>query len=147
MASKTVTQHGEVNWYDEELQLVVDKATRRGMEAIAARIDGQAKQNIVGNDQVDTGFMLNSIYFATTERSTYNAANPSGGYTDKAGNLVQRQIAPEAALPADFDALVAVGADYAVYQEMAQSFLFLAVQQVAAEAGGIMQTAAKEAGL
>jgi len=141
--TKTVTSSGEVFWYGEELMLEVDRLTREGIEALAFVIEGYIKANILANDQVDTGFMLNTVYAVTPSGSGYTAAWQSGQYTDKAGGAVPRQIAPEAALPPEYDALVAVGADYALFQEFQKPFIFPAFLRAAAEAEGVLKTKAK----
>jgi hypothetical protein len=110
---------------------------------VAARIDGQTKLNIVANDQVDTGFMVNSVYFATEEGSSYGETDEAGLFPNRQGDLVAREMAPEAPLPDNFAALVCVGASYAIYQEMVDPFLYPALVQVAGEAGGIIEKAAK----
>ncbi len=147
MAAKKVSSAGEVNWYEDELILVLDNATRKGLAALAARVDGLAKINIVENDQIDTGFMLNTVYHVADGVSTYAATAESGEHTGKSGANKFVEKAPEAQLPDEYEALVAVGADYAVFQEQQNSFLFKALLQASQEAGGIIQAAAKEAGL
>jgi putative intracellular protease/amidase len=139
---------GKVDWYAEDVILKLEQTTRRGLEALAAYIEGQAKIQIVENDQVDTGFMVNSVYHAAADAgSTYAAANGTGEYVNKAGESVNRELAPEADLPAEYDALVCVGANYAIYQEMAQPFLYPALLRGAAAAKAIIETKAKEDGL
>jgi len=137
MAAKT----HDVNWYDEDVLLYVEGQTARAVEALAAHIDGLTKINIVQNDQVDTGFMVNSVYFATPDDSTYS--DDSGTHINLAGNFVERQMAPEAPLPPEYDALVCVGANYAIFQEQQQPFLYPALLQAAAEADGIIEKAVK----
>lgn len=128
-----------VDWLGEEVVLALERATDAMLAAIALRIEAQAKVNIVANGQVDTGFMLNSVYTVTRETSSYPQTWPSGHYAvrpDKHGGreaLVAQERAPEADLPPDASALVAVGAAYAIGPELRQSFLYKAVEQVAGE--------------
>lgn len=140
--AKTKNQNGEVNWYSEQVILKLDDVTRRGLEAVAARIDALTKININQNNQIDTGFMANSVYFATKDDSTY--LDDSGVQINREGNFVEREMAPEATLPPDQAALICVGANYAIYQEMQKPFLYPALVQAAAEAGGIIEKVAKE---
>lgn len=140
--AKTKNQNGEVNWYEEQVILKLENITRRGLEAVAARIDALTKININQNNQIDTGFMANSVYFATKGDSTYT--DDSGMYTDRQQRTVARDMAPEATLPPDQTALICVGANYAIYQEMQKPFLYPALVQAAAEAGGIIEKVAKE---
>ena len=142
MDSKTTTPGGELTWYGQTVSLHFDRMTRRGLTAVAAHVDGLTKLNIIANDQVDTGFMVNSVYFVGESESTYAEANADGPYTNKAGQMVTRQLAPEAVLPDAYAALVCVGANYAIFQEMALPFLYPALLQAAAETGGILQKAA-----
>ena len=127
----------EVNLRLDHVNVIVEKATEEALAALALQIEGQAKANIADNDQIDTGFMMNSVYTITRRDSTYNAADPSGKYTNKAGESVGRKLAPEERLPSDATAGVIVGASYAIYQEQSDSFLFKAAEQVAQQAGGI----------
>lgn len=143
MATKSQSQGHQVDWFEEDVFLYVEGQTARALEALAAHIDGLTKINIVQNDQVDTGFMLNSVYFATRNGSTY--ADDSGVQVNRAGNFVERHMAPEAPLPPAYDALVCVGANYAIFQEQQQPFLYPALLQAAAEAEGIIQKALKDA--
>lgn len=135
----------KVNWYTQDVILHFGEITRHGLEAVAARIDAQTKINIVQNDQVDTGFMVNSVYFATEEGSSYNDTDKDGLHLNRLGELVEREMAPEAPLPDDYVALVCVGANYAIFQEMQQPFLYPALVQVAGEAGGIIKKVANDA--
>lgn len=141
--SRTVTPGGEVNFYKEACIAHFAGVSRKGLAAVAARIEGQAKINIVANDQVDTGFMLNTVYHVSEDGSSYGQANSSGQYTNKDGQQVKRRIAPEAQLIPIYDAMVVAGANYAIFQEMMQSFLYKALVDVAAEAGGIIEAIAK----
>lgn len=141
--AKKVSQDGEVDWFAEDVILKLDDITRRGLEAVAARIDALTKLNIATNDQIDTGFMVNSVYFATGDDSSYLDVE-TGTFVDKNGNLVDRELAPEADLPDEFEALVCVGANYAIFQEMDQPFLYPALVQAADEAGGIIEAVTKD---
>lgn len=143
-ATKSKGEGWEVDWYVEDVILQVEKATQRSLEAVAARIDGLTKINIATNDQVDTGFMVNSVYFATAEGSTYSDADADGLYSNSQGQMVEREKAPEAPLPPEYDALVCVGANYAIFQEQQQPFLYPALLQAAAEAEGIIEKALKD---
>lgn len=140
MASDVV----EVNWYEERVLLEVDRAVKQSLAQIAAQIEQETKINIreqpVGDHTglIDTGFYINSVYFVTEDDSTYDQTDPSGVYTDREGNQVERYIAPEADL-GDAAALVAIGAEYAVYLEMKYSPLFRAVESVAGKINGLIK--------
>ncbi len=136
------TKRGKVNWYAEDVVLKFTKLSERALEAAAARVDALTKLNIVANDQVDTGFMVNSVYFATAETSTYQ--DGSGTQINREGNFVEREMAPEAPLKDGAAALVCVGANYAIFQEMANPFLYPALLAVRGEMKGIIETVAKD---
>lgn len=72
--------------------------------------DGQAniQRVIQANGQIDTGFMLNSVYVVTSDSSTY-----AGG--DKALPEVESP-------PDDLTAYIAVAANYGVYQNYGTRF-------------------------
>ncbi|MBK8987381.1 MAG: hypothetical protein IPM39_15110 [Chloroflexi bacterium] len=135
-------RRGKVNWYAEDVVVKFTKLSERALEAAAARVDALTKINIVANDQVDTGFMVNSVYFATDGNSSY--MDSGGVFTDKHGNQVERQMAPEATLKDGAAALVCVGANYAIFQEMDNPFLYPALLTVRGEMKGIIETVAKD---
>lgn len=130
--------NAQVNWYTEEVVVRIAEATTAGLVALAHQIEGQAKATIVANDQVDTGFMLNSVFVVTHEASGYGAASAAA-----AARNPDAAMAVEPSLPEDAAALVAVGAEYAVYQELANSFLYRAVEQVMGEGLGTIERVAR----
>lgn len=147
MAKQTKTDKGEVDWFGEEVLLQLGNIAREGVEAIAHEITAQAVVNITNNNQVDTGFMRNTVYVATREDSTFNETDGDGLYVNKLGQQVERNMAPEQPLPAEYDALVCVGADYAIFQELEKPFLYPALLAAQAAAGGILKQKAKENGV
>ncbi len=133
-----------INWYEERVMLVLQGATDAALEELALLVEGAAKRNIVGNDQVDTGFMLNSVY--TVSRVGVN--NYADAKSNAAGQAAGRQMAPEAEFTNDHQrALVAVGAEYGIHQEMRKGYLYPALVEAAAQTGAVIHKAAKEAGL
>jgi hypothetical protein len=138
--------NNQVNWYENKVRLVVDKTIKQSGANIAFRIEERLKINISeapgasGQGLVDTGFLLNSPYVVTPEGSSYDQANQSGMYENREGQMVERNIAPERDLPDDALALVAVGAEYAIYQELEHAFFFKAVEDTAGEVGGLIET-------
>jgi uncharacterized protein YbjQ (UPF0145 family) len=89
---------------------------------LATLIEGRIVGNITDNGQIDTGFMVNSVYSISSERDSYNEA------LVKAMARAVREMSPKASL-AGADALVAVGAEYAIWQEMRKSFAMKAIDQ------------------
>ena len=105
-------------------------------DQLALQIEAETKKNIQQNGQIDTGFMLNSTYTVSKKRNTHDQARGSGKYTSaKTGQSVRRDIAPPVRLPSDALAACAVGAEYAIYQEVKKSFLFAAAQTVGKMSG------------
>lgn len=127
---------GKVDWFGDEVLLKLAEASQVMIDAAALEIDGQTKLNIQANGQIDTGFMVNTVYVVTPLSNTYgNTRNSSQEHSSKQDRSVARRIAPQADAPVD-GAIVAVGAEYAIYQEMRNSFLYLALEQVAATRQG-----------
>lgn len=133
----------QLDWHGNDALRAIADATPEMLLAIGLQIEGQAKANIVANGQVDTGFMLNSVY--TTDGgngSTYATAQRQA--SSKSGDA---EMAPQAAPPPGGVA-VAVGADYAIHQETRNSFLYRAAEMVAGGAAeGEIERVAREQGL
>lgn len=135
---------GEVKFYLDHVLLKTAAASDAALEAAALQIEAQVKVNIQRNNQIDTGFMLNSTYVVTPRQSTYGQTNPTGVEFDRLGNLVQRTIAPEISLPENARAAVVVGAEYAVYQEDQKPFVYPAAETVAGQIKGTAEKIFKE---
>lgn len=111
----------KVNWYADDVMLSVGKASDELVEQICLTVLGEAQQNIVANRQVDTGFMLNSGYYATKQRSTHRQAVSAAGARNADAKAVREALLKKA------NGLVAFAADYAIYQEIRKSFLHKAL--------------------
>ena len=135
-----MAQTSRVDWYVDQVCLAVDGASERMLAGIAHQIEGQAKINIQVNGQIDTGFMLNSVYSVTPQESNYGLALAAARSRNPDG-----EMAPEQTLPAEAGAAVVAGAEYAVFQETRRSFLYRALEQVAGEVGGVIQQVGREA--
>jgi len=158
----------EVKLYLDHIKVVVEHATDEALTAIAHQIEAQTKANIVANNQVDTGFLLNSVYVVSRwydgrVRNGYDDARSkaeSQSLKKSAGTRLSRRLhqrvtvtdrmAPKEELPAEIEfggksgALIVVGANYAIYQEVKRSFLFWAASIVATRAGGIAEEVYRE---
>lgn len=121
----------KVNWYADKVVVAALEAVN--LPAIALQIEGQAKANIVENDQIDTGFMLNSVYSTGPEGSTYGAAKSEASKKNPAGGMAP-EVDPQGG------AAVAVGAEYSIFQEMRESFLYRAAELVASQIQGVIKT-------
>lgn len=127
--------------YLDHVLTVVREASQKALEAVALQSEGRAKVKVRDNDQIDTGFMLNAIYTVTPRGSGYAAAQSAaeelthsrrtGQDVDHAGDM-----APERTLPEGVAAAVVAGANYSIYQEVRQSFLYAGAAEAAREAEG-----------
>lgn len=86
----------------EQLAEAFERATSQVVRKTAFDIQANIQAQIQANGQVDTGFMLNSVYVVTSKESTYK-----GG----------EKALPEVESPGDdATAYIAVAANYGVYQ-------------------------------
>lgn len=132
---------GKVDWYGEQILLRIEDATQEMLDELALLGEGKAKENVVANDQVDTGFMMNAVYAVTSKGDDLSAR--SGEYVNRAGETVHREaVAPRGV--GDAQAAIACAAEYAIHQEMRNSYLFRALEQVAGEAGGVIERVGKD---
>lgn len=135
----------KINWRMDTIRLLVDKKVGQTLTNVALRIEERTKVNInqapgaSGQGLIDTGFMLNSTYVVAPGINTYGDANQSGKYVNRTGTEVERSLAPRVILPKDAKVLVAVGANYAVYQEVKHSFFYQAIEETAREVGGLVE--------
>lgn len=132
----------EQRWYTRDVLLKLDRFTAELLTAAGFQIEGLAKANIVANDQIDTGFMLNSVYSVAPGKDSYSAALSAAQARNPAAVMGPRQQPPD-----EKTAVVAVGASYAVYDEKRNSFLYRAVEQFVKMAGGVIETVARKVGL
>jgi hypothetical protein len=138
----------EVKLYLDEVLIKVEKATEEALKILALRVVERAQMNIRTNNQIDTGFMVNSIYAIWKGGSGYEAARgqamsqtrgKDGRKVDHSGDM-----APGRSLPDDAAAGVVVGANYAIFQELADPFLYPAAQATAEEFKAELEAIFKE---
>jgi hypothetical protein len=134
---------GKTKFYLDKIKVTVQGATQKALEALAFQIEGQTKVNITTNNQVDTGFMLNSVYTLTPEGQRSSTWENGEYLSQKTGEKVARQAVAAPSLNGAA-AAVGVGAEYAIFQEAANSFLYRAGEQIAPQAGGVMEPIYKE---
>jgi hypothetical protein len=140
-------EHYEIDWFGDEVAFKIKGATDESIRAAAFWIESESRQNIQRNGQIDTSFMINSGYVRTEKETTYGSTQTSGSYTNKEGENVERDRAPEIQLPKGQTALVAFGANYTLWQELIQPFLFPALESAKRVTGGIIEKTAKKKGL
>lgn len=140
----------KVNLYLEKVIVKVANATDESLNKIAQQISGYAKRNIRENEQIDTGYLMSSIYAvsqvggsgyaaALAEARTKTQSSKTGKTVD-----VSRRMAREERLPKSASAAVVVGANYAIYQELVKPFLYPAAEQGARDGGGIVEATFRE---
>lgn len=110
---------------EREFWQTIEGASQELLEAMAYQTEANAKAHVVRNNQVDTGFMLNTIYTITRQGSGYGQTDKNGAYkSKKTGQMVQQEKAPEAKLVEGAGAATVAGASYAIFQEQRNSFLY-----------------------
>lgn len=127
--------NGKVDFYTGKVLVELRAATRETIAAVAHRIEERARANIVANDQVDTGAMLNGIYVVLPDGGNYGAAKAAAAACNPKGRL-----APAVELGSNDAAAVAAGMEYSIYQEARQSFLYKAAEETAPELAGLLKT-------
>jgi len=128
----------KVNWYKEDVLLVLDGATDEILSALAQQIKGQARINIRDNGQVDTGFMMGTVYVIAPDKDDYQESS-----TGAALKNPDARMAPKVKLPHNAKAAVCAGAEYAIYQELTNSFLYRALEQVTNDAENVIKPIAR----
>lgn len=130
----------QIDWYTQDLLLAVDAATDELLTKLAFYTEGEAK---VGA-RVDTGFMRNTIYTIAPAASTRSGVWATGKYQNKAGDLVSRRVVDSAPPLAPHTAAVHCAAEYAIYREIQDSFLYRALEAARAVAPGLIQAVGRE---
>jgi len=125
---------GRTQFYHAQVVAAIERATNKVLRQIAFQGEALTKVNINTNDQIDTGFMINSVYAKAPNDNNFSDAKARA----EARNP-DAQMSPEIATGTN-EALIAVGAEYAVYQEAHKSFLWKAVEQLRAEFPQIVKT-------
>jgi len=135
----------EINWYEEDVVLAVERASDEFLTQLAFQGEALAKVNIQANGQIDTGFMLNSTY-GMGPNGSHRGEAQGAAYAAAAFAGEAKGMAPAPTLE-DGQAGLHAAAEYAIYQEMRQSFLYKAVEALQEQAGGEIQAAGRKVGL
>lgn len=125
MALKKTTV--KVDMHLDRVMLKIENATDRTLHKAALQMEFYSKLNINFNNQIKTGFMLNSVY----------VEGPRGSTFSKTRNPTKEGIKAPRHYPPRNQVAVVVGAVYAIYQEFIQPFIRPAAQTVADQFGGI----------
>lgn len=154
LVERVTQRNGTLVWRANDVTLLVKGATAEGLQVAAGRVQQQAQANVEENDQIDTGMMQAAIYYNGQAGGNYAEARRLAAARAeqpgrKSGQLNDPdRIGAEENPPADgMTAVVVAGADYSIYQEERQSFLYKALEQVGRDVGGIIQVAARRKGL
>lgn len=134
----------EINWYEEDVLLAVEGLTDQVLAELAFQGVALAKANVQSNGQIDTGFMLNTIYAIPPQGAPSDRGWESGEYESRKTGLVaprERVNSPPKLEP--HTAAIHCAAEYATYQETRASFLYKAVEQLQKIAGGVIQEVAR----
>lgn len=123
----------KINWYREKVLAALKDAEGEVLATLAFRALEHAMTNVQANDQIDTGFMLNSGYAVSSKRDNYAEAMAD------AAARAPREAAPKVQ-PGQNESIAGFAAEYAVYQEMRQTFLFKGAEQAGDELGAIIRT-------
>lgn len=125
---RNMAKQGKVDWYANDVLLVVEGATDELLTQLAFYVEGEAKVNA----PVDTGFLRNAIYTIAPGRNNRDEAQAT------ASALAERYLAPLPDLQ-PHEAAVHAAAEYTIYQEMVRSFLYSALEKARAVTPGIIQ--------
>jgi len=137
-----------VDWYERDVLLKIEGATDEALTELAFQGEALAKVNIQANGQIDTGFMLNSVYGIGAGQDHREQVWQDGPYKSrKTGEVATHRSAPQPAGVERGQAAIHAAAEYAVYLELANSFLYRAVEQLQEQAGGIIEDVARRKGL
>jgi hypothetical protein len=124
-----MTVKGKVDWYANDVLLVVDGASDEILTKLAFEVEAVAKPGA----PVDIGFMRNAIYTVAPEHNGRQAAE-----AEARGANPDAAIAPELHI-AEHEATVHGAAEYTIYQEQRGGFLYRALEAAQKVAGGIIQ--------
>jgi hypothetical protein len=117
-----------LKWYASNVKATFKKKEKEGLLRLGLLVRQQARRNLTENGQNDTKFLWNSIYVATPDKVTQVA--PDGTYlSTKTSKMVKRESGP-IVQPSE-GAHVGVAAEYGIYPELENSYLYRAIDQVA----------------
>lgn len=118
-----------INWYEQDVIAKVADASAEFLLAMGFQVEAEAKVNA----PVDTGFLRNSSYVNGAGQNTFTPRQDG-----------DRETVSSIPTPADGEVVVGFAADYAVYVEAEQPFLYPALQRVASQANGIIEAVGKK---
>lgn len=126
-----------VDWYDDRVLARLDHAGDELLRRYGFQTLGRAQQNIVANDQVDTGAMLNSGFVVAPDANTYDEARSMAESANPGSTTPPIPGKPKTVI-------VAFSVRYALYQEKHKSFLYRAAIDEAQRFGGTVRVVGSE---
>lgn len=135
---------GRVDWYEQDALWRIDEASDELVTKLAFLVEGYAKVNA----RVDTGFMRNAIYTVPATTRPTDTGWSSGTYESKnTGEKVQRSRETRVPrLPAR-TAAVHSAAEYSIYREVVDHFLYDALVKVKGDTPGTIEGVRRRRGL
>lgn len=132
-------------WYTKEVSLTLEGATADVLGGAAFQIEAEAKINIRNNRQIDTGFMLNSVWAILPEDADPipESQDFEQATNDAKAQNTDAEMGNKPSIPAS-GAAAGVGASYAVYNEMRNPFMWPAIEATQQKMGGIVDDVAKK---
>ena len=116
-----------VKWYGNAVSKQVLAEAQKLLNDAAFDARQIARDNLTEGDHIDTKVLYNSVYAATPD--TVSPTPPSGKYASLKGHGQVRREVNEPQRPGPKGAIVGATADYAVFVEMEDPFLFRAAEQ------------------
>lgn len=123
-----------VQWFGDKAFLFFNKRAQKGVEALAYDVRERARRNLEADGHIDTKFLYNSIYVATPNGTS--PIHPSGEYTNREGDQVRRNNGEIVSVRRG--AFVGAAADYAIYVELMDSFLWRAIEETAGASDSVL---------
>lgn len=124
-----------VKWFADKVHLVINKRAQTVIEDLAYEVRDNARKILEEDDHIDTRFLYNSIYVSTPNGSS--PIHPSGTYTSTKGNgQVRRENGP--IVNVSRGAFVGAAADYAIYVELQDSFIYRALEETRGAASKVL---------
>jgi hypothetical protein len=131
-------------YHNRDLRINVAGAETDILNEAAFQAEGLAKQNMVTNDSVDTGFALNTIHAIPV--ASGGIPGTVAALSDSQGRTVVRASNDLPGMD-EHSSGVGIGANYGVYIELHAPFLFPAGEQVGKDFGATVERVARKRGL
>lgn len=131
-------------YHNRDLRINVASAVTDTLNEAAFQGEALAKQFMVENDTIDTGFALNTIHAIPVDSD--GVPGTVAAMVDQEGRTVLRESNDLPGTDATTSA-IGIGANYGVYIELDAPFLFPAAEQVAQDFGATVERVGRRRGL